>query len=66
MRDPQVFSQLLQYMTVPVSDMFRDPPYFLALRRHVVPVLPTLPVDQDLDRRLQSRRGGVLHGHHAA
>ncbi len=43
LRDPQVFSQLLQYMTVPVSDMFRDPPYFLALRRHVVPVLRTYP-----------------------
>jgi chemotaxis protein methyltransferase CheR len=43
LRDPQAFSQLLQYLTVPVSDMFRDPPYFLALRRHVVPVLRTYP-----------------------
>jgi len=43
LRDPQAFSQLLQYITVPVSDMFRDPPYFLALRRHVVPVLRTYP-----------------------
>ena len=43
LRDPQVFAQLMQYMTVPVSDMFRDPPYFAALRRHVVPVLRTYP-----------------------
>jgi chemotaxis protein methyltransferase CheR len=34
---------LLQYLTVPVSEMFRDPPYFLALRRQVVPVLRTYP-----------------------
>ncbi|MDB6060790.1 MAG: chemotaxis protein methyltransferase CheR [Verrucomicrobiaceae bacterium] len=38
---PQNFSTLLQYITVPVSAMFRDPAYFLALRQHVVPVLKT-------------------------
>jgi chemotaxis protein methyltransferase CheR len=37
------FSQLLQFLTVPVSEMFRDPAYFLALRTHVVPVLRTYP-----------------------
>jgi chemotaxis protein methyltransferase CheR len=41
LREPHAFAQLLQYMTVPVSDMFRDPAYFLALRKHVVPVLRT-------------------------
>jgi chemotaxis protein methyltransferase CheR len=41
LHDPEAFSQLLQYLTVPVSEMFRDPAYFLALRRHVVPVLRT-------------------------
>jgi chemotaxis protein methyltransferase CheR len=41
LHDPQAFSALLQYLTVPVSEMFRDPAYFLALRRHVVPVLRT-------------------------
>jgi chemotaxis protein methyltransferase CheR len=41
LHDPQQFAQLLQYLTVPVSEMFRDPAYFLALRRHVVPVLRT-------------------------
>jgi chemotaxis protein methyltransferase CheR len=34
---------LLQYLTVPVSEMFRDPAYFLAIRRHLVPVLRTYP-----------------------
>jgi chemotaxis protein methyltransferase CheR len=41
LRDPAVFTQLLQYLTIPVSEMFRDPAYFLALRRQVVPVLHT-------------------------
>jgi chemotaxis protein methyltransferase CheR len=43
LHDPLEFAVLLQYLTVPVSEMFRDPPYFLALRRHVVPVLRTYP-----------------------
>lgn len=43
LRDPAVFGELMQYLTVPVSEMFRDPAYFLALRTHVVPVLRTYP-----------------------
>jgi chemotaxis protein methyltransferase CheR len=43
LHDPDVFAQLLQYLTVPVSEMFRDPAYFLALRRLVLPVLRTYP-----------------------
>ena len=43
LRDPAVFSQLLQYLTIPVSEMFRDPAYFLALREQVMPVLHTYP-----------------------
>jgi chemotaxis protein methyltransferase CheR len=41
LHDPAVFAQMLQYFTVQVSEMFRDPEYFLALRRDVVPVLRT-------------------------
>jgi chemotaxis protein methyltransferase CheR len=41
LREPAVFAQLLQFLTIPVSEMFRDPAYFLALRRQVVPVLQT-------------------------
>ena len=43
LRDADEFARLLQFLTVPVSEMFRDPAYFLALRRHVVPVLRTYP-----------------------
>jgi chemotaxis protein methyltransferase CheR len=41
--DAQAFSNLLDFLTVPVSDMFRDPAYFCALREHVVPMLRTYP-----------------------
>lgn len=43
LRDPALFAQLLDYLTVQVSDMFRDPAYFQALRSEVVPVLATYP-----------------------
>jgi chemotaxis protein methyltransferase CheR len=43
LHDADAFAQLLQFLTVPVSEMFRDPSYFLAIRRHVVPVLRTYP-----------------------
>lgn len=41
LRDSLLFARLLQYLTVPVSEMFRDPSYFLALRQQVVPLLHT-------------------------
>jgi len=37
------FTKLLQFLTVQVSDMFRDPSYYLALRREIVPLLATYP-----------------------
>lgn len=37
------FTRLLQFLTVQVSDMFRDPSYYLALRREIVPLLATYP-----------------------
>jgi chemotaxis protein methyltransferase CheR len=43
LRDPAAFAQLLQYLTVQVSDLFRDPPYWRAVREHVVPFLRTFP-----------------------
>ncbi|MEF9965310.1 MAG: CheR family methyltransferase [Comamonas sp.] len=43
MHDPSAFTALLGYLTVQVSDMFRDPTYFAALRREVVPLLRTYP-----------------------
>jgi chemotaxis protein methyltransferase CheR len=41
--DPSTFPALLDFLTVQVSEMFRDPEYFLALREHVVPLLRTYP-----------------------
>ena len=43
MRSGADFARLFQYLTVQVSDMFRDPAYFLALRQQVMPVLRTYP-----------------------
>ncbi|HEY2779777.1 MAG TPA: protein-glutamate O-methyltransferase CheR [Steroidobacteraceae bacterium] len=41
--DAAIFPALLDFLTVQVSEMFRDPAYFLALREHVVPLLRTYP-----------------------
>jgi len=41
--DPKVFGELLRFLTVQVSDLFRDPEYFLAIRQRVVPLLRTYP-----------------------
>jgi chemotaxis protein methyltransferase CheR len=43
LHDPAAFITLLQYLTVQVSDLFRDPAYFRAFREHIVPVLRTYP-----------------------
>jgi len=43
LHEPGVFPALLEYLTVQVSDMFRDPSYFRALREEVVPLLRTYP-----------------------
>lgn len=43
LHDPQLLPRLLGYLTVQVSEMFRDPSYFLALREKVLPHLRTWP-----------------------
>jgi len=43
LHDAQALSILLDYLTVQVSEMFRDPTHFLALRRDVLPLLATYP-----------------------
>jgi len=43
LHDPSAFPVLLQYLTVPVSEMFRDPTFYLALRQQVIPRLRTYP-----------------------
>ncbi len=41
--DPAAFTRLLDFLTVHVSELFRDPGYFKAMRERVVPVLRTYP-----------------------
>ena len=41
--EPATLPALLNFMTVSVSDLFRDPSYFRALREAVVPLLRTYP-----------------------
>ena len=43
LHDPAMFPALLDFLTVPVSEMFRDPSYYRSLREMVVPVLRTYP-----------------------
>ena len=42
-QDPDFFLPLLQFLTVPTSEMFRDPEFFLAFREKVIPLLKTYP-----------------------
>ncbi|MBU2548966.1 MAG: protein-glutamate O-methyltransferase CheR [Proteobacteria bacterium] len=41
--DPDLFDRLFLDLSINVTEMFRDPDFFLAVRRNVVPVLKTYP-----------------------
>jgi chemotaxis protein methyltransferase CheR len=43
LHDRHAFPRLLEFLTVQVSDLFRDPEVFLAMRRNVLPLLATYP-----------------------
>jgi chemotaxis protein methyltransferase CheR len=43
LRDAALFGRVLGYLTVQVSDVFRDPPFYEAVRSRVLPVLATYP-----------------------
>jgi chemotaxis protein methyltransferase CheR len=43
LHDPNLLPHLIGYLTVQVSEMFRDPSYFRAIREKVVPHLKTYP-----------------------
>ncbi|MEE2860481.1 MAG: CheR family methyltransferase [Paracoccus sp. (in: a-proteobacteria)] len=43
LHDPAVLPDIIDAMTVQVSELFRDPAYYLALRREVLPHLRTFP-----------------------
>jgi chemotaxis protein methyltransferase CheR len=43
LREPAEFARLIDFLTVRVSELFRDPPFFRSMREHVVPILRTYP-----------------------
>jgi chemotaxis protein methyltransferase CheR len=43
LRDDSLFPAVIRCLTVPVTDLFRDPEYFATLRRDIVPLLRTYP-----------------------
>jgi chemotaxis protein methyltransferase CheR len=43
LREPETFGTVLDVLPVPVSEMFRDPPFFRSLRESVMPLLRTYP-----------------------
>jgi len=43
LRDPACFERFVLALTVNVTAMFRDPPFYIAFRRRVVPLLRTYP-----------------------
>ena len=43
LREPEFLPRLLEFLTVQVSDLFRDPGYFLSVRETVIPHLRTYP-----------------------
>ncbi|MEO5363537.1 MAG: hypothetical protein H7838_07935 [Magnetococcus sp. DMHC-8] len=43
LREPDLLARVLSGLSVPVTEMFRDPEVFLTLRREVVPILQTFP-----------------------
>lgn len=55
LHEPEFLPQVLQGLSVPVSDMFRDPPVFRALRDRVLPVLASYP-------RINIWQAGCAHG----
>lgn len=43
LHEPKIFGSLLRFLTVQVSDLFRDPTYYRSFREKIVPYLRTYP-----------------------
>ena len=43
LHDPALLSRLIDMLTVPTTEMFRDPEYFRSLRENIIPFLKTYP-----------------------
>ncbi|MDE3072097.1 MAG: protein-glutamate O-methyltransferase CheR [Pseudomonadota bacterium] len=55
LHEPKLLPQLLEGLSVPVSDMFRDPAVFRALREKVLPLLASYP-------QINIWQAGCAHG----
>lgn len=44
LRNPEAMERFISNLTVRLTSMFRDPEFFLALRRDVIPLLRTFPI----------------------
>ena len=55
LHEPDFVPLVIQGLSVPVSEMFRDPPVFLALREKVLPLLASYP-------RINIWQAGCAHG----
>ena len=65
LNEPQFFGSLLNFLTVPVSEMFRDPTYFVqrTARQRWCPLLPDLSLAEDPGcGGLRFRGGGLFAG----
>ena len=43
LREPELFNSLLAYLTVQVTELVREPQFFLEFRKRIVPILQTYP-----------------------
>ncbi|PIY34654.1 MAG: chemotaxis protein CheR, partial [Bacteroidetes bacterium CG_4_10_14_3_um_filter_42_6] len=41
--DPSFFQEILKDLSINVTEMFRDPKFYLALRTEIIPLLKTYP-----------------------
>ncbi len=41
--DKEFFNQVLSDFSINVTEMFRDPSFYIAFRKHVIPILKTYP-----------------------
>ncbi|HBP87200.1 MAG TPA: chemotaxis protein CheR [Nitrospiraceae bacterium] len=41
--DERFFDHFLKHMSIPVTEMFRDPPFYQAIREQIIPLLKTFP-----------------------
>ncbi len=53
--DERSFDEFLKIMSITVTEMFRDPDFYQAVRAQVVPALKTYPFIQDLAPGLRYR-----------